>query len=188
MIEPDVLADHHPRGWYIERMKRWLVRGAVAMFLVAIAVVLRLTLFAPRPVPVEYVLAARGPVEQTVTNSRAGTVKARSRAKLSPEIGGRVVRLPHRRGDRVAAGDVLLELDASLLRAHLDLARREATAARAQSQQACLAAARAARELVRTRKLAEEKILSADLLDEVESASRTAAAACDAGRPARTVA
>jgi hypothetical protein len=41
----------------------------------------------------------RGTVEQTVTNTRAGKVKACRRAKLSPSLGGQITRLPIKEGD-----------------------------------------------------------------------------------------
>jgi HlyD family secretion protein len=67
----------------------------------ALVAAARIWLFAPERVPVRVASAGTGRVEETVTNSRAGTVKARRRAKLAPEIGGRVVELPQRRGARV---------------------------------------------------------------------------------------
>ena len=64
----------------------------------------------------------RGAVEETVTNTRAGTVKVRRRANLSPQVGGLVVRIPHLEGDEVAEGDVLLVMDDRAQRAEFDLA------------------------------------------------------------------
>ncbi|MFY9822234.1 MAG: biotin/lipoyl-binding protein, partial [Thermoanaerobaculia bacterium] len=72
---------------------------------------LRRTVFAPQPLEVKVATAARGRVESTITNSRAGTVKAGRRAQISPEVGGRVIAIPHREGESVKAGDVLLRLD-----------------------------------------------------------------------------
>ena len=161
---------------------RWGKRAAVVAGLVIVAVGLRLTVFAPKPVPVQVVTVTRGRVEQTVSNSRAGTVKARRRAKLSPQLGGRVVALPKRKGERVVAGEMLLELDSGVQRARLDLARREQETAVAERVRACLAAERAARELVRNRRLAAEGIVSTDLLDQIDSGAQTAAAACEASR------
>lgn len=167
-----------------EVLHRYRTPALVVAALVLAAVVLRLTVFAPDPVPVEVAAVTRGTVEQTVTNSRAGTVKARRRAKLSPQEGGRVVALPKRKGDRVQAGDVLLQLDPTLAKARLDLARRERESARAEAERACFAAERAGRELARNRRLAREGIVSTDLLDQVESGARTANAACEAARAA----
>jgi HlyD family secretion protein len=163
-------------------VRRWSVRAAIAAALVLVVIVLRATLFRPAPVAVEVQRVTRGPVESTATNSRAGTVKARRRAKLSPQEGGRVVALPHRKGDRVKAGDAVLELDSSVQRAKLELARREVDTAAAERRRACLAAERAGRELARNRGLAAKGIVSTDVLDQVESAALTAEAACEAAQ------
>ncbi|MGB5881791.1 MAG: biotin/lipoyl-binding protein, partial [Thermoanaerobaculia bacterium] len=88
-------------------------------------VVLKATVFKPDPVPVQVVAVDLGTVEETVTNSRAGTVKARRRATLSPEIGGKVIDLPFREGELVSRGDVLLRIESSSQQAQLSLAERE---------------------------------------------------------------
>jgi HlyD family secretion protein len=75
---------------------------------------------------------------------------------------------------------VVLELDAELQRAKTVMAQRELEAATARRGEACLNAERAARELVRNRGLARGGHISTNLLDQVESAARTAAAACEA--------
>jgi HlyD family secretion protein len=159
---------------------RYRTPALVVLALVILVLVLRWTVFAPEPVPVEVATVERGKVEQTVTNSRAGTVKARRRAKLSPQEGGRVIALPKRKGDHVHAGDVLMQLDTSVLDARLDLAKRERESAAAEGRRACFAAERAGRERERNRRLAGEGIVSSDLLDQMESGARTAAAACEA--------
>jgi multidrug efflux pump subunit AcrA (membrane-fusion protein) len=50
---------------------------------------------------------------------RPAPVKARRRTQLSTEIGGRVVAIPHRKGERMAAGEVVLRLYDSVQRARL---------------------------------------------------------------------
>src|SRR5512143_270305 len=160
--------------------RRLWTRLAVVAAIVAVVVVLRFTVFAPDPVAVRVVAAQKGLVEETVTNSRAGTVKARRRAKLSPEIGGRIAELPHKEGERVRAGERLLRIDDVLQRASLEVAERDVTATAAQRDQACLTADRAKRELERNEGLAAQGIVSADLLDQVTSTARTTEAACKA--------
>jgi HlyD family secretion protein len=160
--------------------RRLWSRLAILAAVVAVIVLARLTLFAPEAVPVRTVAAEEGLVEETVTNSRAGTVKARRRAKLAPEIGGKVLSLPHRRGARVRAGELLLRVDDALQKARLALAEDESQASLAQRDQACLAAERAERERERTASLAEQGIVSTDLLDRVDSQARAAEAACRA--------
>jgi HlyD family secretion protein len=163
-------------------MRRWIVRLLVILGIVAAGLALRATVFAPDPIEIKVVEASRGRVEQTVTNSRAGTVKARRRAQISPEIGGRVVEVPFRDGTRFKKGDVLLRLDPSVPAGRIALSRRELQAAEAQRQQACVAVERAERERNRLRKLAAEGIVSADTLDEAQTAAETAAAACRSAR------
>ncbi|MDH3405284.1 MAG: efflux RND transporter periplasmic adaptor subunit [Acidobacteriota bacterium] len=163
-------------------MRKWMWRLAILLAVVALVWVLRLTVFKPDPVPVTVAEVARGRVESTVTNSRAGTVRTRRRAKLSPELGGQVAELPFREGDRVAAGDVVLRLDDRAQQARLALARSEVATARAERERACITADRAGRELERSRVLAADELLSADSLDQLDSAKNAADAACNAAR------
>ena len=104
--------------------RTWLRRGLALLGVVLALLLLRATLLRPDPVPVTVVPAARGPVEETVAGSRAGTVKSRRRATLSPEVGGRVERLAVRKGERVKKGDVLVRIAAEDVRAQLVLAER----------------------------------------------------------------
>jgi hypothetical protein len=59
------------------KLWRWLV---ILALLVAAGIALRLTVLAPKPVKVRLAKVERGVVEETVSNSRAGTVKVRRRA------------------------------------------------------------------------------------------------------------
>jgi len=164
--------------------RRLWPRLALLAVLIAAGVLLRFTAFAPAPVPVRVVAAEKGRVEETVTNSRAGTVKARRRAKLAPETGGRVLLLPHRRGTRVRKGEILLRVDDALQQAQLRLSGDESKAAIAQRDQACLAAERAGRDRERTQRLSKDGLVSSEILDRVESEARGADATCRAARAA----
>ena len=164
--------------------RRLWPRLAALAVLIALGVLLRLTVFAPAPVLVRAVAAEKGRVEETVTNSRAGTVKARRRAKLAPETGGRVLLLPHRRGTRVRKGEILLRVDDALQQAQLRLSGDESKAAIAQRDQACLAAERAGRDRERTQRLSKDGLVSSEILDRVESEARGADATCRAARAA----
>ena len=106
-------------------MKRWVIRAGIVLVLIGLGVLFKFYVLTPDPIPVSVVPVERGRVEETVTNSRAGTVKARQRAKLSPEIGGRVAEIPHRKGALVQAGDVLLRLHDDSQRAAVQMAERE---------------------------------------------------------------
>src|SRR3972149_7916226 len=66
---------------------------------------------APVLVPVEVAKIEQGDVSRTVEVS--GTVVPARSAEVVPKISGRVVRVLVEDGDRVAAGQALVELDAS---------------------------------------------------------------------------
>jgi len=161
-------------------MGKWVLRFLVVGLIVGGIYALRVTVFAPQPTEVAIVRPERGRVEATVTNSKAGTVKARRRADLSPEVGGRIVDLPVRRGDVVRAGQVLMRLDDSSYVARLEQARRNIVTAEARRREACLAADHAQREAERYSELAERQIVSQNLLDQLRSRAETSAAGCEA--------
>ena len=102
---------------------RWVRRLLVVALLVAGVVLARYTLFKPQIVPVTVFRVGRGTVEETVTNSKAGSIKSRRHASLSPEMGGRVEMLAVREGQRVKQGDVLMRLVADEYRAQVHAQR-----------------------------------------------------------------
>jgi HlyD family secretion protein len=162
--------------------RTWLRRGLVAGALVLAAALLRITAFRPEPVSVTVLAAARGPVEETVTGSRAGTVKSRRRATLSPEVGGRVEKLSARKGDRVRKGDVLVRIVDADVRAQLVLSERSLVVAEAAEREACRAAEQSRRDLARTESLAKEEVLSLGLLEKAQTEAGMTAASCEAAR------
>src|SRR5512137_475505 len=101
---------------------------------------LRFTVFRPKPVPVTVHRVETGRVEDTVVNSRAGTVQSRRRSEISPGIAGLVVEIPARKGTRVKRGDVLIRLNDHEHKAQTDLAQRSLEAARAVAEEARLEA------------------------------------------------
>ena len=111
------------RGWL-----RWIL---VFIAIVVAVVVLRVTLFRPKPIEVEVTRAEPGLVEDAVTNSQAGTVKSRRRARIGAQRAGRVSIIHRREGDEAQVGDRLLELDATTTRTQLDVTQREVEATRA---------------------------------------------------------
>lgn len=137
-----------------------------------------------RPAPVEVRLAtvARGPVEATVANTRAGTVKACRRARLSLQSGGRVAELRVKEGDRVQQGDLLLRLEAEDRDALVAQAHAQVTAAGRRVQQACRTADFDRRDLARSQSLAADRLISAQALDAVRTRAASSADACAAAR------
>jgi len=163
-----------------ERLRKWRVRALIGIGIVGAVLLLRGTVFAPKPIPVRTTAVARGRIDSTVTNSKAGTIRARQRAHLSTEIGGRVVEITHREGDVVAQGELLLLLNDSTLRAQENQALEAIRAADAHYQEMCITRDKARREYDRKRKLAAQNIVSEDLLDQLLHVYQAASAGCDA--------
>lgn len=162
----------------LARSLRWLA---------ALAVLAALGLAAwkaTRPVPVRVLVVAAetGRVESTVANTRAGSVAACRRSKISPPLGGRIEKLAVRKGERVKDGQLLLQLWNDDLAARERVAREQLASARARVNEACLMAGNAAREAARTRDLRQQGFVSVDRLDRAESEAKARAAACDSAR------
>jgi HlyD family secretion protein len=148
------------------RLLRWglIVAGVVAAFML-----LRATLFRPRPIEVEVATAARGLVEDAVSNSQAGTVRSRLRSRLGAERVGRVAAIPRREGSSVRRGEALLLLDDTAARAQLEVSRRDLEAAHAVSERARASATLARQQHQRDVQLAQSKLLSDLEMDQSKS-------------------
>jgi HlyD family secretion protein len=134
----------------------------------------------PAPPEVELATIAHGPVESTVVNTRAGTVKACRRAKLAPVLGGQIVKLWVKEGDRVKAGAPLLELWNRDLAAQRELATRQLATSEERRREACILAANAQRDADRTAQLAEQKFVSPQRAEDAQAEARARQASCDA--------
>ena len=146
--------------------------------------------YASRPEPVTVPVAAvdRGTVEATVANTRAGTVEARRRAKLAPDVSGRVTRLTVSEGDRIEKGEILLELWNKDRRADVALSRAQTEAAEARVEQACDKADAAAREADRLLRLQKKGMASEEAVDRAVTERKSTAAGCRAARAEEEVA
>jgi HlyD family secretion protein len=147
---------------------------------VAIAVGLVLWFGRTKPITVDTVEATRGTVSETVTNTRAGTIKACERARMAPPSAGQIARLPVKKGDKVEKGQVLLELWNDDIRASLDLAQRSLQAAKALRDQSCIEAATSKKESARTTRLVQDKLVSVEVAERTAGQAEGTAAACRA--------
>lgn len=136
----------------------------------------------PQPISVTTVRVDRGPVAATIANTRAGTVDACRRAGIAPAMGGKISRLAVSDGDRVAEGDILLELWNEDLRAERQLAQRDAQAARSRQSEVCIVADVAKREADRLMRLHDEGLTSEEAAERALGNAQSAAAGCEAAR------
>jgi HlyD family secretion protein len=157
------------------------LRYLIALLLIGVGVA-AFILNRPAPVKVAIATIEQGVVEATVSNTRAGTVKACRRAKLAPPAGGQIAELKVKKGQRVKSGELLLELWNADLQAQRALATEQLAAAQTQRHDACALADTARREVERARALAQQGFYSPQLLDRAEADARTRSAACEVAK------
>jgi len=159
------------------RRHRFVLYGIIA---IVIVIALAGWLKRPKPIPVLIGKVETGEVQRTVTNTRAGTLKACRRAKLSPSIGGQIANLPVHKGDRVKAGQVLFEIWNDDLRAQLALARDDYQATKSRAKEACVVADVARRDADRLTKLRKKGLASEESIDQARGQAEAKRAACQA--------
>lgn len=134
----------------------------------------------PQPIPVVVEAVGHGSIEQTVANTRAGTVKACMRSLPTPSIGGQIARLEVRDGDRVEKGQLLLELENDYLQAEVEYAESEREAAESTAAAVCLQADVAQREADRLVKLKGRGAASEDQTDKAVTQAKAKLSDCAA--------
>jgi HlyD family secretion protein len=146
-------------------------------------------LFVGRGEAIEVAVAevAKGDVTASVVNTRAGTVKACRRSGLSPAMGGQMAALPVAEGDRVKAGDMLLELWNDDFKAELKVAEKDVVAARGRAREECVRADVARRDARRLDGLQERGLTSEEEVDRATGEADAREAACEAARDAVAV-
>lgn len=159
-------------------------RRTIGLLVVATVALGAVAWNAMRAKPLRVALASveRGDVRSTVSNTRAGTVDACNRARMAPILSGQIASLPVTEGDKVEAGQILLELWNADLRAQVRLAEKERRAADARADESCTAAKVAQREAKRTERLHAQGMTSEEKADLAAGEARAKAAACQAMR------
>lgn len=163
----------------MKSLLKWLL---VVAGLVGVVFVLKQTLFRPRPIEVEVARCARGRVEDAVTNSQAGTVRSRQKARVGAERAGRIRTFDRQEGDELDPGDLILALDSTTQSTQLDLARKDLEMSRAQLLSAQAGARLARQEFDRTKQLVSRQLAPQGQLDQATSKLEAADAELAAAR------
>jgi len=124
----------------------------------------------------------KGAVEATVSNTRAGTIKACRRSKLSMSSGGVVDQLLVKEGDKVSEGQLLLELWNDDLIANIGQAEKTIRARQHERKQACLMAEFNRREADRKKTLLERKLASEEAVDNAVTTAKSQQQMCEVAR------
>lgn len=167
------------------RFKRRAQSGGLAVGLALGLAVIALLVAAgwyftrPKPVLVTVALADVGRVENTVANTRAGSVMACRRAKLAPATGGRIEKLNVSEGQRVLTGQVLLTLWNDDLAARERMSRQQLQTAKAHRREVCELAKASARDAKRARELRERNFVSKEAVERAGADAAAKQAGCD---------
>ena len=156
----------------------------ILLSIVSVIIVVLLLSWIKRAKPVDVIIASveQGEVQRTVTNTRAGTLKACRRAGLSPSIGGQIARLPVKEGDIVKKGQILLEIWNEDLSARVSLAKSEILASQSRIKEACVMAKVAKSEAARLTALLKKGLTSADTAERAVGDAKSRGAACQAAK------
>ena len=122
----------------------------------------------------------RGKVEASIANTRAGTVEACLRTRLSTILGGRIEILAVKEGERVKKGQLLIKLWNDDQQAQGALARAQVESARKHVAEACSLAANAESEAERQASLRAQGFVSRSAEELARTAAQSKRASCDA--------
>ncbi len=114
-------------------------------------------------------------VEQTVSNTRAGTIDACRRSKMSPAMGGQIATIAVDEGDMVEKDQILLELWNKETKARVKAAERS-------SEQACIISAKAQRDADRANELFSKGLTSEEAKEAAVTNAESGTAACNAAK------
>ena len=114
-------------------------------------------------------------VEKTVSNTRAGTIDACRRAKMSPAMGGQIASLTVKEGDMVKKDQVLLELWNKETKARVVAAERGA-------EQVCILSDKANRDANRITELFAKGLASEESKETAVSNAESSVASCNAAK------
>ena len=140
--------------------------------------------WAKRPKPIAVLVAEidQGKVESSIANTRAGTVEACMRTKLSATMGGRIEVLAVREGDKVKKGQLLMKLWNDDQQAQSALAVTQVETARKRVVEACTVAANAEREAERQTSLFKQGFVSGSRDEQARADAQARQAGCDAAK------
>ena len=157
-------------------------RSLIALVVVTLAAFGLWWIGRPKPVAVNVKEIDRGKVESSIANTRAGTVEACQRTKLSTIMGGRIEVLAVKEGDRVKKGQLLMKLWNDDQQAQNTLAATQVATAQQRMNEACLHAANAEREAARQSALREKGFISSSREDSARTEAQARRAGCEASR------
>ena len=136
----------------------------------------------PKPIPVVLKEVTEGKVEATLANTRAGTIEACQRTKLSTIIGGRIEYLGVKEGDKVKKGQLLLKLWNDDQQAQAALSQTQIVLAGKRSEEVCIAAVNAEKEAKRQAELRDRGFVSSSREEAARTDAEVRRASCNTAK------
>ena len=136
----------------------------------------------PKPIPVLLKEIDLGKVESSIANTRAGSVEACLRTRLSATVGGRIEVLAVKEGDRVKKGQLLLKLWNDDQQAQSTLAMTQVESVRKHVAEICTLASNAEAEAERQTSLHAQGFVSSSREDQARADAQARRAGCDAAK------
>ena len=136
----------------------------------------------PKPIPVALKEVTEGKVEATLANTRAGTIEACQRTKLSTIIGGRIEYLGVKEGDKVKKGQLLLKLWNDDQQAQAALSQTQIVLAGKRSEEVCIAAVNAEKEAKRQAELRARGFVSSSREEAARTDAEVRRASCNTAK------
>lgn len=134
------------------------------------------------PVTVEVMTVETGKVEHIVANTRAGTIKACQRSRLSLQIGGQIDQILVKENDRVKKNQPLMVLWNRDRQARLEQAEALLNSARLERESICVSAQLDQRESNRLKGLVSRGLVSTDLADKAATKAQASDFQCQAAK------
>jgi len=156
-------------------------RTKIILSLAVVAVVIYFVMGSEQdPITVAAVHPEIRTVEQTVSNTRAGTIDACRRSKMSPAMGGQIALLHVKEGDLVQKDQILIELWNKESKARVKETQARVQVSERSAQQVCILSDRAQREAKRKTELLQRGLASEEATETAVSNAESQSAACDA--------
>jgi HlyD family secretion protein len=164
-------------------MSSTLIRRLLLALLVLVTVVAGAWwLKRPKPISVTLREIDQGRVESSIANTRAGTVEACQRTKLSATMGGRIELLAVKEGDKVRKGQLLMKLWNDDQQAQSTLAMAQVDTARKRVTEVCTMAVNAEHEADRQGSLRQQGFVSGSREEQARAEAQARRAGCDAAK------
>ena len=148
-----------------------IIAGVIVLFIIIVS----FSGGGENPIEVSVIKPEIRTVEKTVSNTRAGTIDACRRAKMSPAMGGQIASLTVKEGDMVKKDQILLELWNKETKARVVAAERTA-------EQVCILSDKANRDANRITELFTKGLASEESKETAVSNAESSAASCNASK------